>query len=352
MSFRRDHHYVSCGYLKRWACADGKLWVYRTLVSRREVPLWKRVSPRGAAYRSSLYSRPIPGREVDEIEKWFDSEIEGPAEEPLQKATSDSRLTPDDWKCLLRFLAAQQVRTPARFEKQLKRWSEQMPGNIEQTLADSVSELERRHEAGEPPPDHEPLENVEAFPMRVSTRLEPGQEKGEVRVEAVAGRALWLWGMQHVLDRTWQALRKSKWTILHPPEGWSWFTSDDPVVCLNFNSLVDYNFDGGWANPGTEILLPIGPQHLMYAQVGRRPPQKGERMPEAQAEIVLRMIAEHAYRLIFANDPSPDIPRLRPRIEDAEAFSADSSRWANWEDDQDAAERDVLGWGAVEHEQG
>jgi hypothetical protein len=67
------------------------------------------------AYYSHLYTRIAAGEESDEVEKWLDREFEGPAEESLHKATSEARLTPDDWRRLVCFLAAQDVRTPARF---------------------------------------------------------------------------------------------------------------------------------------------------------------------------------------------------------------------------------------------
>lgn len=119
--FRRDNHYVPCGYLKRWAARDGRVWTYRILVPHPAVHQWKPSSPRGVAYHSHLYTRLVAGRETDEVEKWLDSEFEAPAQEAIEKATSHGRLTPDDWERMLRFLAAQDVRTPAWFDEQFKR---------------------------------------------------------------------------------------------------------------------------------------------------------------------------------------------------------------------------------------
>jgi len=127
LRFHRKNHYVSCGYLKRWALSEKGLWVYRTLVSHPKVPIWKQTSVRGVAYHSHLYTRLVGGAESDDFERWLDSEFETPAQEVLAKATSDSRLTSNDWIRLIRFVAAQDVRTPARFLESLARWQRDVP---------------------------------------------------------------------------------------------------------------------------------------------------------------------------------------------------------------------------------
>ena len=71
----------------------------------------------------------VAGRESDDIEKWLNREFETPAEEALRKVTSDRRLTPDDWKRLIRFLAAQDVRTPAHLIEDLQRWDKLFPSS-------------------------------------------------------------------------------------------------------------------------------------------------------------------------------------------------------------------------------
>ncbi len=121
-SFHKDHHYVPHVYLKYWASSHERVWTYRILVSQAKIPLWKESSIRGVAYHSHLYTGMFAGKESDEIEKWLDREFEAPADESLRKATSDGQLTDKDWKYLVRFLAAQDVRTPARFMENLKRW--------------------------------------------------------------------------------------------------------------------------------------------------------------------------------------------------------------------------------------
>jgi hypothetical protein len=78
---------------------------------------------------------------------------------------------------------------------------------------------------------------------------------------------------------------------------------------------------------------------------GARPPARGETLPCAKAELIRRVIAEHASRMIFAADPDPEVPALRPRIVDAAAFREELKHWQRWHHEQTAAERKVRGGG-------
>jgi len=338
----RENHYVSCGYLKRWAASSaGRVWTYRTLVPHDKVPLWKLSSPRGVAYHSHLYTKIVAGEESDEIERWFASEFEAPAEDSLKKATSDDRLSRDDWRRLIRFLAAQDVRTPAWFHEQAKRWESTLPALLEEILVNSVRSLEDGKRTSYAPSLVKFVDR-EGLPLRVGTRRHPGKEGGEVGVEMLIGRGLWLWAIKRALTQTLTALYQHKWTILSPPEGSAWFTTDNPVVRLNYNSTADYTFGGGWGSKGTEIFLPIGPQHLMYTQIGNRPPSRGVRMPPIQAALVRRFTAEHAYRMVFCTEQNAEILRHRPRRVDSDMVRREKELWATWHEDQVSAEIELL----------
>jgi hypothetical protein len=342
-NFRRDNHYVSCGYLKRWTSSTGRLWAYRILVSHENVPLWKESSIRGIAYHSHLYTRIAAGLESDEIEQWFEHEYETPAEEALQKATSNGRLTPSDWRVLSRFLAAQDVRTPARLVENLQRWYKTLPDLLQNTLQESVQKLELMKSRGENiPPAESSLARY--FPLRIKTETKPNQEFGTLKAETIVGRGLWLFAIKHLLTKTADVLHKHRWTILSPPKGMKWFTSDDPVVRLNYHGPKKYDFGGGWGSEGTEIFMPLSPNHLLYTQIGKRPPLRGTQLSLAKAEMIRRFIAEHAHRIIFAAESDTDVPKLRPRLVSADLFRDEKMQWSKWHEDQTTAERDLMGW--------
>jgi len=148
--FHRDNHYVPCLYLKRFAASPGRVLTYRILVAHPYVPVWKPSPIKGVAYHAHLYTRIAAGVETDEVEKWLNDEFETPAEEALWKATADMRLTQSDWRDLVRFLAAQDVRTPARLGENLQHWHEVVPTVLSEVLQDSVRKLELAKKSGKP----------------------------------------------------------------------------------------------------------------------------------------------------------------------------------------------------------
>lgn len=107
--FQSDSHYASRGYLTPWRTDGDRVWTYRLLVSHASVRVWEPLALRSVARHSHLYTRVVSGRESDDVERWFNKEIETPAAEPLRKAIGDDRLTLDDWMRIVRFVAAQDV---------------------------------------------------------------------------------------------------------------------------------------------------------------------------------------------------------------------------------------------------
>ncbi len=251
------------------------------------------------------------------------------------------QLTPTDWKRLVRFLAAQDVRTPARLAESLQRWHATLPSLIEDTLQKSVRELELARKSGEAIAQPK-IPNRDYFPLRVTTEVKPEQEFGELKAEVIVGRNLWLFDIQHLLTHTVNVLYQHKWMILTPPEDLSWFTSDDPVIRLNFYGDGKYDFKGGWGNSGTEILLPLSPHHLLYTQIGQRPPRRGKIMARAHAEMIRRFIAEHAHRIIFAMSPDAEVEKVRPRTVNAALLREENEQWLRWHSDQTVAEQELM----------
>lgn len=340
---QRDNHYVPCVYLKGFAGPERRVHTYRLLVSHSRVPPWKPYSVRSIGYSSYLYTRLTAGGPTDEIEKWLEREFETPATEALDRVISDDRLTPSHWNNLIRFVAAQDVRTPARLFENLGRWERELPDTLKEVLQEGVAKLQRARARGLVPV-LPPLNESDYIPFRLTKTIEPGQAFGTLKGEVVAGRSLWLFSIKHTLMRTLQVLHQHRWSILTPPDGLSWFTSDDPVLRLNYYADGSYDFKGGWGNPGSETLLPLSPRHLLYAKVGERPPARGERISRPHGDMIRRFIAEHAHRMIFAAFPDEEMSMLRPCIENQHLFGSESEQWQKWHDEQTAAERKLRGW--------
>ena len=337
----RDNHYVPRSYLKRWADDCGRIWSYRILASHQNVPLWKPQSTKGLAYHEHLYTRVVASGETDDIERWIEKEFESPAKGSIHKAVSNEKLTATDWQKLIRFLAAQDARTPARLMKVLKRLHETLPAIIEATLADSVRKLEAAKHDGVSL-SHADHPHDEFFPGRVTVETFPEQEGGQLRFETVVGRGLWLFSLKQLLTKTVNALLEHKWTILRSPPGMEWLTSDDPVVCLNYHDAKKYDFGGGWGSKGTEIFLPLSPNHLMYTRIGEKPWPKGHVLSRELAQSLQRFTVEHAHRFVFGRTQDPSVAAWRPRVVDSSTYDAEVKQWRQWHEDQSNAERELF----------
>jgi len=171
--------------------------------------LWKKSSTRSIAYLSHLYTRIAEGLETDEIESWLKHDFEDPAAEPLEKATSGAKLTPKDWTHLVRFLAAQMVRTPAYLVENLPRWQAEAPVLLSSTLQDVVQLLEVAKESGQAIKQPEGSYG-EYLPIRVSTRNEPERETAQLSASMVVGRGSWLFSMRTVLAGSAKILHEYK----------------------------------------------------------------------------------------------------------------------------------------------
>jgi hypothetical protein len=231
-------------YLKRFADSEGNTFEYRLLVSRQKVKQWRPVNISAVGYKRDLYTQSILGTEKDDIEKWLDHDFENPADLVLDKVQSDEELEASDWEILIKFLAAQIVRTPASFIEMQQLWDRIMPAVLQKSMSDVKEKLLRARDTGKPPSNAEPRDRVE-IPLRVHREDIPGEGIANITVEVLMGRTCWLNSVKHMATKTVKALLAHQWSILHAWSGMQFFTSDDPVVRLNYHSHSQYDFKGG-----------------------------------------------------------------------------------------------------------
>jgi hypothetical protein len=336
MTLARDNHFVPQFYLRNFSSTSGEVHEYRTLVSHSSVPLWKPVNVAGTAYEKNLYTRIHRGEETDDIEQWLNRVFESPAKEPFQKVLADGELTNDDWEILLRFLAAQIVRTPAFLVRNLPIWNQMAPAVLKEALG-RVHEALKAAASGKEL-EHEDAPHVEFLPVKTERMDLPEKKLVQFTTTLTVDRRMWFYTMKHTLMGTLKVLHGHNWAILKAPAGLEWFTSDDPVICLNFQSESRYDFGGGWNRARGNILFPISPRHLMFTEMGEKP--YPEKVPSRyHARLIRRMIAEHAYRRIYSLAEDDRVPRLRARIVDSQGFQNDRALWADWYEHQSRAER-------------
>lgn len=327
--FHIKNHFVPECYLKRWEGQDKKVQVYRILVSHPNQRTWIRNSPASIAYQKHLYTQVIAGSESDEIERWLDKEYESPAECVLEKAVNNRKLSPDDWNILIRFLAAQDVRTPARLLEHLKR----SENTFSKVLQDTLDKLKTKIENKDCDflRDYDcSVKHAELIPLKITTHIDPEKHDGVLKLESYVGRSTWIFSIKHLLDQTEKVLHDHKWSIVKPARGHLWFTSDNPVIKLNYTNPTQYDLKGGWGKKKGNIIFPIGPEHAMFVQIGDKPPLKGQRLSLDQTFQFRKFIAENAYRMIYSKQIEKDIESLRPRVIDKDRVLKERAEMDYW----------------------
>ena len=301
---KANNHYVPQLYLKRWVDSENEVCIYKTLVSHENENLWRKQSTAAIAYQRHLYTQLVSGHETDGLENWLDKNYESPAEEALSKAINDERLSRYDWYLLIRFLACQDVRTPARLLEHLARQN-RIQENI---IQESLERLKHDIESGLLPTFDDSQNSDELdklLPLKVITEDDPNdKEMARLKVKSYIGRATWIYSLKYLLKNTEKVLHNHKWSIIKPARGYSWPTSDNPVIKLNFRDENNYDFGGGWGRDKGNIFFPISPQHAMFVQIGDRPILKGTRLSETLTKQVKKMIVEHAHRCKYSKTPA------------------------------------------------
>lgn len=332
---KKDNHYIPQAYLKHWAI-EGKVPTYRLLVPHENCELWKSHSPSGIAKHQHLYTYFSGASDTDAVERWLDRDFESPATLSISKVVREERLEPKDWYNLFRFAVAQSVRTPAGLHEFMERQNNSLQGLLTESLKNSVAKMEVAVNAGIELP-YGPVENPSnKLPLKISQVRNADGTEG-VQATVLNGRKMWIWQLRHVLTQTIHRLPEYRWTILHAPSGVTWPTSDNPLVKLSLNAAGQYHFGGGWGTPGVRLLLPLSPKHLLYTQLGTRPPPRGTTLTEQEFSFFRKIILERALRYVFATDQR-EIDIIRPRTVSSELWQQEFKLWANWNEEQSREE--------------
>jgi hypothetical protein len=342
----RKNHFVQQAYLQRWSNDGVNVCAYRLLVSHPGVPAWARRAISGLGFHTDLYTSAMQGQDSDEVERWIERDYESPAQEPIERLLRGEHLGGEEWQRIGQYAAVQDVRTPAEYLEFKVRWERDMPGLIDSVMGGSVRELEQLVAAGKPLPSADEDERGQAFdrrfpfPLVVKTRVrEDGQ--GEIGTEVTIGRALWLASMPIRLAAAARAISGFRWSVLRPYAGCEWFTTDRPLIRLNFYEPGKFDFGGGWGNPGSELVLPLSPTHLLYTKVGAAAGPTVT-LTRAQTFEMQQLMAKGAFRWIFAREEARRVAWMRPRTVDEERFRAEERQWKEWHQEQSAAEREIF----------
>jgi hypothetical protein len=315
------------------------LETYRTLVPAPKVPSWKRRPISGVAYHDALYTSIVADKEVDDLERWLDREFELPAAGALQKARRGQRLRADDFRHLVRFLAAQDARTPARLFAATRKWAVDLPPMLTRIVEDAVMVVGDAQRTGRKITVRNAPVVGSAFPLRVTTGPSDVPGMGFLKAEVISGRKLWQWSVEQTLTRTLRILHRHRWAVMRAAPGNKWITSDNPVVRLNFNSPQSYDLQGGWGKKNGVIFMPLCADFLIFTQIGTR--RKLDSVLSLEhTRLFQKMIAENAHRMIFATQSNEEVLAWRPRVVDREAYDHEKRAWREFREANERAERD------------
>jgi hypothetical protein len=328
------NHYVPQAVLKRWSIDGTQLFTYRILVPNENFPVWRLRALSGVAFHRDLYTVCAGGKELDDFEKWVNVEFEQPGLEAIDKLLSGSQLTLADWHRMILFVAAQDVRTPLNFIESKHRWEKTIPEMLDRNLQESIKRIEEAKEKGlvlESKPERN--EFTDLLKITIVPSVDPGSDQGVIRASMVAGRLLWIRSMRHLLTKTAKILCGHRWSVAEPAGDSEWPLTDHPAIRLNYYKPDHYDFGGGWGNPGSEMMMPVSPRHLLYVQVGKKGANRFTFSHE-HTHLVQRLLVERAHRWVFATQPAKWVEEVRPRAVDHEIFEAEEKAWKDYHQDQ------------------
>jgi hypothetical protein len=275
----------------------------------------------------------------------METEFENPVKETINKVIKDKPLKASDWIRLARFLAAQDVRTPTSYLETMKRLEETLPATMQDTLEKSVKELEKRVKEGSPLKPNQISENSPSpfkRSLKVNVKPNPKSEGGGGVIEATVtlGRLAWLENQQFILQKTAKILLNHKWSILKPANGLEWFTTDHPVVRLNYYKEGSYDLKGGWGKINGNLFMPLSPNHLLFTQIGA---ELRDQVTLSREETLRfqKFIAERAFRWVFAQKPITTVEKYRPREVDTEKYKDEETLLKTWHKEQSLAEKNL-----------
>ena len=328
---KRNNHYLAQMYLAAWINEKNKVKVYNLLVPNENFPIWKDESLRSVGSFDSIFVRFDGSKEIDDIEDWFNEKYETPSKEALSHAISGDRVTIEEWHYLIDFLACHIVRSPVFliktldfgkefqdiFDKEVKKISEMSNDELKKSIKEHKEKNKEEN-------------NDYLFPFKMTKLDEIENDKVVYNCEVMVGKQFYLWNIKNLLENTAAVLHKHKWGIITVDERVSLPSSDDPVICLNYNNDNDYNFGGGWGRENSNILFPISPSKILYTQVGCRVEPRWQ--ADYKTSLFLKkIIIEHSHRIVISSFEDDDVERIKPRYVDLNEFKREKEMWKDFQ---------------------
>lgn len=329
------NHYVPQFYLKNWSLDGKQVYVYSILVSDARIPYWILRNIKSTAVWNDFYTRAEGEKETDDFEKWFDKEFETPVKKIFDNVLNNHELNKDESETLSRFVATQHLRTPAHLNLLLAQLRIAMPKVLDAVMLKLPKQLKENPKMCYT--RSQISEEEKLLPIKVSLNS-IDEDTSEVKVESIIGKGYYLYALKYLLTKTVSIMYKHNWHVIHAADNIFFPTSDDPVICMNYISEQEYDFNGGWGKKNGIIIMPISPTHLLITQIASGISCEQLDYSEHWSQFFRKIIIEHAHRYVYAIKPQKGMLAINPRVINADLYEAENDEMAGWHDEQMNAE--------------
>lgn len=290
---KRDNHFVSQCYLKYWTDNDGKLLVYKKIIPHINCNKPSKRFPSQVGKLYNFYIRYDGNEEKDDLEDLFNFSFENELGNILKKINEDiklEKLSENESDILMKFVAVQRYKTIDGLNR-IKEMSEKV---LPKVMKDSIDSMKQSTSLVK----HTSNSNIE-LPIKVNA-IEKKDNILDISIEAVNGKTFWLMQMENIMENLYKTLKKHKWKILKSPKGLYWYTSDNPVLTLNYYGSGKYDFHGGFDSKGSNIIVPLTPKHLLITEIGCEEMPKMNIATVPFYQRIQRFICENATNDIYS----------------------------------------------------
>lgn len=332
------NHYIPQFYLKNWSLDGKTIQTYSILVSNANVPYWTRRSIKSTAVWNDFYTRVVGDEELDDFEHWFDQKFERPAKPVFDKLLNDEKLSKEELKIFSHFVFAQHLRTPAAYLRLTEYNSKIVPNVMNEVCGklSKASKYELQRSVSHQSAASKSTEDI-LFPLKISL----DRENNIVETKTIMGKGLYLHDLRHLLTSTVKVSERLNWQVIHAAEGISFPTSDDPVICMNYNNEYDYDFRGGLGQKHSNIIMPISPKLLLLSEIGVKKKSSNLDYFPTYSRLFREMIIRHAHRYVYADHPQKGMLALNARVVNRDIYEYEQQNIARWHIENVKAERNL-----------
>lgn len=278
---RKLHHAVPKFYIKRFAKADGLVYLHDK--QRLSVV---RVHPDAAIAENYLYAPEVGETPYDDsFEKFLSDHVDSPAAPIIEKLTFGDSISDEERSYMALFLAFQDMRIPRTRDLIAK-----FMGNIGRKLL--------RMQAQHPDSMKRILENMgEKVSDERIRDLADDIKRNEFVVEPT--KVMWLESMSIAVDIA-EVIYRMPWIVAEAHPDIEFITSDAPIAKILTDRSIPRIFGVGWLSPSVESTFTLSPSHCLII----RPDRKEGRYeaPKSWCKNVNRRLILQARRFVISRN--------------------------------------------------